>query len=57
MVGMALWTASYLGWLPAFGLRRSAVKESGGQSLQMICAHLVWGATAAAIIDGIGVED
>ncbi len=57
LVGLGVWTASYLGWLPAAGLRRSATKDSAGRNAQMIVAHLVWGATAALLIEDLGVED
>ena len=57
LVGLGVWTASYLGWLPAAGLRRSARKDYGERTAQMIVAHLVWGATAAMLVEDLGVED
>jgi hypothetical protein len=55
--GAAVWAASYLGWLPAAGIRKSAVREHKERSLQMVAAHLVWGTIAASLIDELGVED
>jgi hypothetical protein len=55
--GAAVWAASYLGWLPAAGIRKNAVRDHKERSLQMIAAHLVWGAIAASLIDELGVED
>jgi uncharacterized membrane protein YagU involved in acid resistance len=45
--GLGVWAASYLGWLPAMGVRRSATKELAGTNIMMIAAHLVWGASTA----------
>jgi hypothetical protein len=57
LVGLAIWAGSYLGWLPATGVRRSALRDHKERSAQMIAAHLVWGATAAALVDTLSVED
>lgn len=45
LYGLAVWSCSYLGWLPAFGLYRSAAKETSERNALMISAHLVWGAS------------
>lgn len=52
-VGLAVWAGSYLGWLPATRLRRSATQEPAPRNLQMIAAHLVWGAAAGALLDAL----
>lgn len=57
LYGLAVWGGSYLGWLPAAGLRRSATREPSERNVQMIAAHLVWGVVAAALVDRLGVED
>jgi uncharacterized membrane protein YagU involved in acid resistance len=57
LVGLGVWSASYLGWLPAAGLRKSATDDTPQRNAQMILAHLVWGATAALLIEDLGVED
>jgi hypothetical protein len=41
---LGLWTASYLGWLPAAGLYRPATRDSAGRNALMIAAHVLWGA-------------
>jgi hypothetical protein len=41
--GLAVWAGSYLGWLPAMGLHRSAAREPAGRNAMMIGAHVVWG--------------
>lgn len=41
--GCGVWAASYLGWLPAAGMYRSAAEEPAGRNVVMIGSHLVWG--------------
>lgn len=45
--GLGVWAASYLGWLPVTGVRRSATRDLAGTNTMMIAAHLVWGASTA----------
>ena len=47
--GLAVWTASYLGWLPAFGSRAAATEDSPRRNATMIAAHVVWGAALGYI--------
>jgi len=48
--GLAVWVASYMGWIPAVGNLEAATKHPPRRNALMIAAHLVWGtATAAAI--------
>lgn len=42
--GLAVWAGSYLGWLPALGLHRSAKHEPAPRNALMIAAHVVFGA-------------
>jgi uncharacterized membrane protein YagU involved in acid resistance len=48
--GFAVWVASYMGWLPAFGTLEPATKHPARRNALMIVAHLVWGASTAAAI-------
>jgi uncharacterized membrane protein YagU involved in acid resistance len=43
--GLGVWTASYLGWVPAVGLHRPATEEPADRNLLMLTAHVVWGGT------------
>jgi hypothetical protein len=43
--GLAVWSGSYLGWLPAAGLHDGAAEESRERNAMMIAAHVVWGGT------------
>jgi hypothetical protein len=50
MAGVAVWTASYLGWIPGAGLLKPATAHPPRRNLLMIAAHIVWGvATARAM--------
>ena len=44
---MGIWTGSYLGWLPAAGVHRSALREPPARNTLMLAAHVVWGAGLA----------
>ena len=46
-VGATVWLASYMGWIPAFGILKPASEHPARRNLLMIGAHLVWGATTA----------
>jgi len=49
LFGLAVWGASYLGWLPALRILRPATREPAGRNTMMIAAHLVWGASTALL--------
>jgi uncharacterized membrane protein YagU involved in acid resistance len=48
LAGMAVWTVSYLGWIPALGILPSAVDHPWRRNLLMIVAHLIWGLALGA---------
>ncbi len=48
--GLAIWVASYMGWIPAVGTLEPATRHPARRNLLMIGAHLVWGAATAAAI-------
>ncbi len=45
--GVAVWLASYLGWIPGVGILKPATDHPLRRNLLMIGSHLVWGATTA----------
>ena len=48
--GLAIWLASYMGWIPAMNVLEPATRHPGRRNLLMIAVHGVWGsATAAAM--------
>ncbi len=50
LAGMAVWTGSYLGWIPALGILPSAIEHPWRRNLLMIVAHLIWGLTLGAVV-------
>jgi Protein of unknown function (DUF1440) len=55
--GLAVWTVSYLGWLPALGLHPPATEEPAPRNALMIASHFVWAGTIAAVVEAIGDGD
>lgn len=49
--GLAVWAGSYLGWLPAVGILRSATEERAERNALMIAAHVVWGAALGLMLE------
>lgn len=45
--GLAVWTASYLGWVPAGRILEPAHRHPMRRNALMIAAHLVWGLSTA----------
>jgi hypothetical protein len=45
--GVAVWMASYLGWIPAAGMLRSGTGHPARRNGLMLISHLVWGASLA----------
>jgi uncharacterized membrane protein YagU involved in acid resistance len=52
--GLAAWTVSYLGWLPAVGPHPPATQESAPRNALMIASHVVWAGTIAACVEAFG---
>jgi uncharacterized membrane protein YagU involved in acid resistance len=48
--GVAVWLASYMGWIPAVRTLDPATEHPARRNLLMIGVHLVWGAATAASI-------
>jgi uncharacterized membrane protein YagU involved in acid resistance len=46
--GMAVWLASYMGWIPALHVLEPATRHPARRNLLMIGVHLVWGAATAS---------
>lgn len=49
LFGLGVWSASYLGWLPATGVRHHPRYDPPARTGLMIGGHLVWGATVGLI--------
>jgi hypothetical protein len=48
--GLTVWTASYLGWLPATGVRHHPKHDPPARTGLMIAAHIVYGAATGAFV-------
>ena len=48
--GVAVWLASYMGWIPAVGNLKPATQHPPRRNLLMIGVHLVWGTATAVCI-------
>jgi|GEM_PF-269578 len=45
--GAGVWSASYLGWIPALGILKPANEHPAARNALMIGAHMLWGAATA----------
>lgn len=54
LAGLGVWLASYMGWIPAFGVLKPATGHPMRRNLVMIGAHVVWGWSAAEAIRELG---
>ena len=45
LFGLGVWASSYMGWIPAFGLRANAYQMPAKRNGLMILAHIIWGAS------------
>ena len=46
--GLAVWGASYLGWIPALRILTPATRHPRARNTLMLGAHVVWGAVTGA---------
>ena len=47
IAGGGIWLASYMGWIPTFGLLKPATDHPRRRNAVMIAAHFAWGWSAA----------
>lgn len=52
LFGLAVWTGSYLGWLPVMGIH-SATEETPRRNGLMIAAHVVYGASLGVLFEAL----
>ena len=52
LFGLGVWGTSYLGWLPAFGVRQPITYDPVARTGLMIAAHVTWGTVAGLILAG-----
>lgn len=49
LFGVAVWAASYLGWIPKVRLMPPPSRDRAGRPTSMVLAHLVYGASLGAV--------
>ena len=54
--GVAVWAASYLGWIPAARLLTPATAHPARRTLMMIGVHVVWGAGTALTVRELAAD-
>ncbi len=47
--GLGVWAASYLGWLPAAGVRQHPRYDPSARTRMMIGGHILWGTVLGAL--------
>jgi putative membrane protein len=52
LYALTVWSGSYLGILPAMGVRHDATRDSVGRTAMMVASHVVWGATLGLLLRG-----
>ena len=50
LFGLGVWAGSYLGWLPAAGVRHSPRWDPPARTGLLVASHLVWGASAGLFL-------
>ena len=48
--GLGVWASSYLGWMPATGVRHSPKYDLPTRTRLIIASHIVWGAAAGVLM-------
>jgi putative membrane protein len=51
--GLAVWSGSYLGWLPATGLHPPATRDTARRNAIMVGAHVIWGAALGLVVGAL----
>jgi len=51
--GLAVWSGSYFGWVPALRLMPHAGRQPVARNAMMIAAHVAWGLALATVLAGL----
>ena len=54
--GLAVWAGSYLGWLPAAGIRPPATRRPASENAMMIASHIVFGMVLGTLTESLRDE-
>ena len=55
--GLALWVISYMGWVPAVGLMPAVWNQRRDRAIELVLAHVVYGATLGFSFDAMEREE
>ena len=55
--GLGVWASSYLGWLPATGVRHSPRYDLPARTALIMTSHVLWGAVAGLLLASGGKQD
>ena len=51
LAGLAVWKASYDGWIPALGIMPPPEEDEEGRQMAMVIAHIAYGLVLGALVD------
>ena len=51
--GLAVWAGSYLGWLPAAGIRPPATRRPASENAMMVASHIVYGIVLGKLVESL----
>lgn len=51
LAGLAVWKASYDGWIPAAGIMPPPEEDEQGRALTMVLAHVAYGLALGALVE------
>ena len=54
--GLTLWAVSYMGWVPAVGLMPAVWNQRRDRAIELLLAHVVYGATLGFTFDALEHE-
>ena len=54
--GLGVWAGSYLGWLPAAGIRPPATQRPASENAMMVASHIVYGMVLGKLVESLGRE-
>lgn len=51
--GLGVWAGSYLGWLPAAGIRPPATQRPASENAMMVASHIVYGIVLGRLVESL----
>ena len=55
--GMAVWAGSYLGWLPAAGIRPPATRRPTSENAMLVASHIVYGVVLGKLVESLDGDE